>query len=103
MLDLYTIPQKMGSIGGSHIAMVGDLAQGCTVRSLAYLLSKFQNIRIYFVAPPLLKMKEDIPGHLRERNSWYAEATNLDHVLAKVNVVYQMWIQKERFAHRIVK
>jgi aspartate carbamoyltransferase catalytic subunit len=92
----------MGSIGGSCIAMVGDLAQGCT-RSLAYLLSKFQNIRIYFVAPPLLKMKEDIPGHLRERNSWYAEATKLDQVSAKVNVVYQMWIQKERFAHRIVK
>jgi hypothetical protein len=40
-------------------------------------------------------MKEDIPGHLRERNSWYAEATNLNQVLAEVNnVVYQMWTQK---------
>src|SRR5271157_6142991 len=52
LLDLYTIRKEIGSIDDLRIAMVGDLAQGRTVRSLTYLLSKFQNIRIYFVAPP---------------------------------------------------
>ena len=38
LLDLYTIHKEIGSIDGLKIAMVGDLAQGRTVRSLAYLL-----------------------------------------------------------------
>ncbi len=78
-----------------------DLAQGRTVRSLAYLLSKFPNVQMYFVAPPLLKMKEDILGHLRERNVWYKEETDLEKVLPQVDVVYQTRIQKERFGDRL--
>ena len=101
LLDLYTIHKEIGSIDGLRIAMVGDLAQGRTVRSLTYLLSKFQDIRIYFVAPPSLKMKEDILDHLREKQVWYAEDTDLDKVLPEVNVVYQTRIQKERFGDRI--
>ncbi len=101
LLDLYTIRKEIGTIDGLRIAMVGDLAQGRTVRSLAYLLSKFQGVKIYFVAPPPLKMKEDILEHLRERNVWYTEETNLENVLPEVNVVYQTRIQKERFGDRI--
>jgi aspartate carbamoyltransferase catalytic subunit len=101
LLDLYTIHKEIGSIDGLRIAMVGDLAQGRTVRSLTYLLSKFQDIRIYFVAPPSLKMKEDILEHLREKQVWFTEGTDLDKVLPEVNVVYQTRIQKERFGDRI--
>jgi len=101
LLDLYTIRKEIGSIDGLRIAMVGDLAQGRTVRSLTYLLSKFQGVRIYFVAPPLLKMKEDILEHLREHQVWYTEETNLEKVLPEVSVVYQTRIQKERFGDRI--
>jgi aspartate carbamoyltransferase catalytic subunit len=101
LLDLYTIRKEIGAIEGLKIAMVGDLAQGRTVRSLTYLLSKFQDIKIYFVAPSLLKMKEDILEHLRERSIWYVEETDLDKVLPEVDVVYQTRIQKERFGDRI--
>jgi aspartate carbamoyltransferase catalytic subunit len=101
LLDLYTIRKEIGAIDGIKIAMVGDLAQGRTVRSLTYLLSKYQDIKIYFVAPTLLKMKEDILEHLRERNIWYTEETDLDKVLPEVDVVYQTRIQKERFGDRI--
>jgi len=101
LLDLYTIRKETGLIDGLRIAMVGDLAQGRTVRSLAYLLSKFKDIRMYFVAPPPLKMKEDILAHLRERSVWYTEETQLEKVLPEVNVVYQTRIQKERFGDRI--
>jgi aspartate carbamoyltransferase catalytic subunit len=80
---------------------VGDLAQGRTVRSLTYLLSKFNDIKMYFVAPPLLKMKEDILAHLRERHVWYTEETDLEKVLPEVHVVYQTRIQKERFGDRL--
>jgi aspartate carbamoyltransferase catalytic subunit len=101
LLDLYTIRKEIGAIDGLRIAMVGDLAQGRTVRSLAYLLSKFRDIKLYFVAPPELKMKEDILAHLRERNIPYVEETVLEKVLPEVQVVYQTRIQKERFGDRI--
>ena len=101
LLDLYTIRKEIGAIDGLRIAMVGDLAQGRTVRSLTYLLSKFKNVTIYFVAPPLLKMKEDILDHLREHSVPYIEGTDLDKVLPEVDVVYQTRIQKERFGDRI--
>jgi len=100
LLDLYTIYKEIGKIDGLRIAMVGDLAQGRTVRSLTYLLSKFQDIRIYFVAPPLLKMKEDILDYLREKEVCYIEEADLDKVLPEVDVVYQTRIQKERFGDR---
>jgi len=101
LLDLYTIHKEIGSIDGLKIAMVGDLAQGRTVRSLAYLLSKFKDIKMYFVAPPLLKMKDDILDHLQEHGSWFSEETTLDRVLPEVDVVYQTRVQKERFGDRI--
>lgn len=101
LLDLYTIRREIGAIDGLRIAMVGDLAQGRTTRSLAYLLSKFQDVKIYFVAPQMLRMKEDILGHLREHGVWFAEEPALAKVLPEVNVVYQTRIQKERFGDRI--
>lgn len=101
LLDLYTIRKEIGAIDALHIAMVGDLAQGRTVRSLTYLLSKFRDVKLYFVAPPLLKMKGDILEHLRERNVSYTEETSLEKVLPEVDVVYQTRVQKERFGDRI--
>ncbi len=101
LLDLYTIRREIGAVDGLKIAMVGDLAQGRTVRSLAYLLSKFRDIRIYFVAPEMLRIKEDILSHLRERNVWFTEEPVLAKVLPEVNVVYQTRIQKERFGDRL--
>lgn len=101
LLDLYTIRKEIGAIDGLRIAMVGDLAQGRTARSLAYLLSKFRDIKMYFVAPEVLRMKEDILSHLRQHNVWFTEEPVLAKVLPEVDVVYQTRIQKERFGDRI--
>ncbi|HEY6271974.1 MAG TPA: aspartate carbamoyltransferase, partial [Terriglobales bacterium] len=62
---------------------------------------KFEDVRMWFVAPPLLKMKEDILDHLRERGVRYEEQNSLEKVLPEVDVVYQTRIQKERFGDRI--
>ncbi len=101
LLDLYTIRKEMGKIDGLKIAMVGDLAQGRTVRSLAYLLSRYQGVKMFFVAPPLLKMREDILEHLREHGVEFVEETALEPVLPQVDVVYQTRIQRERFGDRL--
>lgn len=101
LLDLYTIRKEIGRIDGLRIAMVGDLAQGRTVRSLAYLLGKFEDVRVWFVAPPPLKMKDDILTYLSQHGVRYAEEDSLEAVLPLVDVVYQTRIQKERFGDRI--
>lgn len=101
LLDLYTIRREIGHLDGLRIAMVGDLAQGRTVRSLAYLLGKFDDVRMWFMAPPLLKMKDDILQHLRERGVDFQEGESLEAVLPEVDVIYQTRIQKERFGDRI--
>ncbi|MDE3181384.1 MAG: aspartate carbamoyltransferase [Acidobacteriota bacterium] len=101
LLDLYTIQKETRAVDGIRIAMVGDLAQGRTVRSLCYLLGKFPGVKIYFVAPELLKMKEDILAYLREHRVSFEEGSDLESVLPLVNVVYQTRVQKERFGDRI--
>src|SRR5437016_450693 len=60
LLDLYTIQDELGRLDGITVAMVGDLANGRTVRSLAYLLSKFREVNVIFVAPPAVGMRGDI-------------------------------------------
>ena len=97
LLDLFTIRDEIGRIDGITVAMVGDLANGRTVRSLAYLLSKFRDVRLVFVAPPAVAMRDDIKAHLDENGVAWSEESDLGAVLPQVDVVYQTRIQKERF------
>ena len=64
LLDLYTIQRELRAIDGISIAMVGDLKHGRTVRSLAYLLGRYKNVRIFFVSPKELTIGSDIQQYL---------------------------------------
>jgi aspartate carbamoyltransferase catalytic subunit len=97
LLDVYTIKDEIGRLDGISVAMVGDLANGRTVRSLAYLLSKYNGVSIWFVAPPQAAMGDDIKAHLDEHGVSWHETGQLEEVLPEVDVVYQTRIQKERF------
>jgi aspartate carbamoyltransferase catalytic subunit len=97
LLDLFTIRAELGRIDGVRVAMVGDLANGRTVRSLTYLLSKFRDIRVWFVSPPQVRMRPDLKAHLDEHNVPWTETEDLTRVLSEVDVVYMTRIQKERF------
>ncbi len=97
LLDIYTIKSKLGKIDNLKIAMVGDLKNGRTVRSLSYLLTKFNNIKIFFVAPDVCKMRKDILKYLDKKNVEWQEENDLNKVLPQVDVVYMTRIQKERF------
>jgi len=100
LLDIYTIKKELGRLDGISIAMVGDLANGRTVRSLSYLLTKYDGVKIYFVAPEVVKMRDDIKEYLAEHNTFFAEEEDLRGVVPKVDVIYQTRIQKERFGER---
>ena len=101
LLDLYTIDRELGRMDGLSVAMVGDLANGRTVRSLCYLLAKFDKPRIWFVSPPTVRMGDDIKSYLTRHGVAFEEAEDLAAVAAEVDVIYQTRIQRERFGDRI--
>jgi aspartate carbamoyltransferase catalytic subunit len=100
LLDLYTIKKEIGRLDDISVAMVGDLANGRTARSLAYLLARYSNVRIHFVAPRVVRMKQDIKDYLTRHNIFWQETEDLRDVVQSADVVYQTRIQKERFADR---
>ncbi|KAH9577017.1 hypothetical protein CY35_01G193000 [Sphagnum magellanicum] len=101
LLDMYTIQREIGHLDNIKVGLVGDLANGRTVRSLAYLLAKYTGVQIYFVAPDVVKMKDDIKQYLTSRNVHWEESSDLLEVAANCDVVYQTRIQRERFGDRV--
>lgn len=97
LLDLYTIQKELGRIDGVHIALVGDLKNGRTVRSLAYLLGKYKSISITFISPKPLQIGFEIKEYLDRHNVTWEEQENWGGILKNVDVIYQTRIQKERF------
>ncbi|GAA0145157.1 ligase [Lithospermum erythrorhizon] len=100
LLDMYTIQREIGKLDGIKVALVGDLAYGRTVRSLAYLLAKFQDVKFYFVSPDVVKMKDDIKDYLSSKGVEWEESADLMDVASKCDVLYQTRIQRERFGER---
>ena len=95
LLDLYTIYRERPLVGLS-VAIIGELDRGRTARSLAYLLAKFDRVKIFFVSPPELQMKPDILEYLDEHGVCYELETDVDRVIGEVDVVYQTRIRPER-------
>ncbi len=100
LLELFTIYNECKTLDGLSVAFIGALDNGRTVRSLAYLLSKFERVKLYFIAPQELQIKQDILEHLDERGVWYKLANTTEEIIEKVDVVYQTRINRERLAQK---
>lgn len=90
LLDFYTI-YKYG-FDNKKIGFVGDLYRGRTVRSLALLLNKVENLKLYFIAPQEFQIKDDI---LNELNVEYEIIEDFNNVIDKLDVIYMTRLQKE--------
>lgn len=95
LLDLYTIYRER-PLDGLSVAFIGELDRGRTARSLAYLLAKFERVKIFFVSPPELQMKSDILQYLDRHGVRYELESDIDRVVGEVDVIYQTRIQPER-------
>lgn len=111
LLDLYTLyrcfaPRSAGERGapprlpsdafqGRTIAFVGDLKRGRTVRSLAYLLSRFTGVRMLFVAPPELMIGEDILEYVSRYGVEHEVHHDLRAVIGECHAVYMTRLQDE--------
>src|SRR5689334_4722558 len=76
LLDLYTI-YRTRPIDGLSVAFIGELDRGRTTRSLAYLLAKFERVKIFFVSPPELQMRPDILQYLDRHGVSYELASDI--------------------------
>lgn len=99
LLDLYTIYRER-PLNGLSVAFIGELDRGRTARSLAYLLAKFERIKVYFVAPAEMQMKDDILQYLDRHGARYELASDINKVVGAVDVVYQTRIRPERMADK---
>jgi aspartate carbamoyltransferase catalytic subunit len=94
LLDCYTLREALGSIEGRRIAIVGDVKHSRVARSdvLAFTLL---GAEVTLVAPPTL-LPPSIEG-------WPVSVSHdLDSVLAKVDVVYLLRMQRERMREALV-
>lgn len=96
LLDLYTIYNECQTLDGLSIAFIGALDNGRTVRSLAYLLAKYDRVKLYFVAPKELQIKRDILEYLDKRNVSYELVNSPKNIYQKVDIVYQTRIDNNR-------
>ncbi len=97
LLDALTMKLERGGIDGLKIALVGDLKNGRTVHSLAFLLSRFK-VQLILVSPKQLGVPEEVKEFLHFSGIGFEETESLEDALKVADVVYMTRIQKERFA-----
>ena len=95
LLDVYTIWRELGRINGITIGIMGDLKYGRTPSSLSYLLSKFNDITIYYIAPKQLQIREEVLKYI-EGKVQYELIDNVEQVIEKLDVLYITRLQVER-------
>lgn len=103
ILDAYTIKKFLGRNREFSIAFMGDLAKGRTVRSLATLLSQYPGVRMYFVAPRLTQISDDLRQKLRAAKVDFEEIeTGWDSLIKNraVKFLYQTRLQEERWQNQ---
>jgi len=96
LLDVYTIWRELGKVDGLTIGIMGDLKYGRTPSSLSYLLSKFNDITIYYIAPDVLQIREEVLKNI-EGKVTYHQVNDVSGVMEKLDVLYVTRLQKERF------
>jgi len=98
LLDVYTLQrsfERRGGIDGKTIVFVGDLLRGRTVRSLAWLLTNYRDVKLLFVAPDELQIGKDILELLDRVKVPYELSGDLDRAIPRGDAIYMTRIQDE--------
>jgi aspartate carbamoyltransferase len=99
LLDIYTIYRAKGAVDGLKIAVVGDLRNSRTERSLIRLLSLY-DITLYLIAPKRQRLPRSDINYLKKQKIAFTEFENWESVLPAVDVIYINRMQEERFTRR---
>ena len=93
LLDFYTMIEKLGSIEGKNIAIIGDIKHSRVVKSNISLLSKF-NTTINLCAPTYFKPEEASKYPV----TWHNKA---EEAIKNADVIMVLRVQNERHAKEI--
>jgi aspartate carbamoyltransferase catalytic subunit len=94
LLDSYTLRQRLGSLEGRRIAIVGDIKHSRVARSNVEAFT-MQGAEVVLVAPPTL-----LPPSLE---GWPVTVTNdIDAVLPSLDAVYLLRMQLERMSEALL-
>jgi len=97
LLDVFTIREELGRLDNLTVTLLGDLKYGRTVHSLARLMTRFDNVKLHYVSPKILRMPGDVIEEVKEKGLPQKEHQVLDGVLPDTDVLYVTRVQKERF------
>ncbi len=97
LLDMFTIKMEKGRIEGLKVAIIGDLKNARTSRSLAYTLALFGN-DLTFIGPKALQMPKEVSSELTKDYGINIETSDSLSAALNADVIYIPRIQKERFA-----
>jgi len=98
LLDVYTLQrsfEKRGGIDGKTVVFVGDLLRGRTVRSLAALLTNYENVHQVFIAPPELQVAADVQAILDANGVTYELGDDLAAAVPNADAIYMTRVQDE--------
>ncbi len=93
LLDIFTIRQKLGTLAGVRVAIVGDVAHSHVARSNILGLRKL-GAEVVVVGPPTL-----VPSAIKAMDCEVSHS--LDDVLGEVDVINMLRIQFERFSSNL--
>ncbi len=96
LLDLYTIKKTLGRLDNLKIAFGFDPKHSRTIRSLALLLTHFENNIFTFVCPPALNPSDDVLEDLKSRGAKFEIIDNLNN-FGDYDIFYANRLQQERF------
>ncbi len=99
LLDLFTIVDFKGTADGQSVTLVGDLAHGRTVHSLAKILALYgaEDLKINLVSPESLRTPQSVIDFVKGRGVEVNETSSLDSVIGQSDVIYWTRVQEERF------
>ena len=98
LTDLLTIRSLKGRLGDLTIGLCGDLKFGRTVHSLIKSLSRYQGIRFALISPDELRLPDYRRKEVLAREGIpYAEVSDLEDVMGKLDILYMTRVQRERF------
>jgi len=98
LLDIYTLQRSFENRNGideKTVVFVGDLARGRTVRSLASLLTNYDGVKQYFVAPEPLQIDRDILNMLAAAGVTVKITDDFRSVIPQADAIYMTRVQDE--------
>ncbi len=99
LLDLYTVQERIGSIAGLKLVIVGDILHSRVARSNLWGFGKL-GAHVVLCGPPTL-LSPDILG-ITGNMPWVSVTYDLDEAIVDADVVMMLRLQRERMANGLL-